>query len=152
MSHQLVHLNLESDIYLKVKNIADIERRTITATIHVLLEQALMTNSACDVLGINPSDNFVKGLSAVKNELEKSGKYWNTHCLSANDMYSKIEREIPSLILSTKEKSNILKSLGFYQKERVLKIDGKTRRIWVKREMTNAAIRESMKGIDDFLK
>jgi hypothetical protein len=90
---------------------------------------------------ISTEENSFHGLIEVKDLIEKGGKYYNKNCVSSSDLFENLMFDNPELTLNPSSKNQILKKLGFLAHPDPVKIGGKTRRIWVKRFMTNKEIR-----------
>jgi hypothetical protein len=90
---------------------------------------------------ISTEENSFHGLIEIKDLIEKGGKYYNKNCVSSSDLFENLTFDNPELTLNPSSKNQILKKLGFLAHPDPVKIGGKTRRIWVKRFMTNKEIR-----------
>lgn len=81
----------------------------------------------------------------VKDVIKEGGHYFNTDAISSSDLFDYLLFEHPEFAdINTREKNMILKRLGYSQLPKPLKIDGKTRRIWVKNFMDNDQVREKL--------
>jgi hypothetical protein len=77
--------------------------------------------------------------------LEKGGEFFNRDVISSSDLFEALAAEtfgIDSEQPKASQRNQILKSLGYMQLPKTLKIKGKPRRIWVKRFMTNDQVRD----------
>jgi hypothetical protein len=83
------------------------------------------------------------GVDEAKELIEKGGEYFNSQAISSSDFFELLQYEYPDLQLNTNGKFRILTSLGYSQLPTPIKIDGKTRRIWVKNYLNNDQVRES---------
>jgi hypothetical protein len=54
--------------------------------------------------------------------------------------------EYPELDIQNKMRPVLLKKLGYMLLEQIIKLDGKTRKIWSKKQYSNAEIRELFKN------
>jgi hypothetical protein len=72
----------------------------------------------------------------------EGGKYWNPICVSSSDLFENIMYEYPELELNNHKRNMILKKLGYNAIPKKVKIDGKSRKIWSKKPMTNDEIRD----------
>lgn len=110
------------------------------------IKQAPMTDDKLSMIATE--DDSFEGLYEVKDIIETGGKYWNKECLCANDLFNQVAFIHPELSIDTKTRNIMLKKLGYGLMPRVIKIDGKTRRWWSKRPMTNDQVRDSLKKYD----
>ena len=97
---------------------------------------------------IRTEEAGVEGLLEVREMIDVGGEYYNSLAVCATDLFDQVLFDHPELnILSTK-RHTIMKKLGYTLMDKVVKIDGKTRRVWVKKNFTNEEIREmfSKKG------
>jgi len=83
-----------------------------------------------------------KGMQEVSDLIEKGGDYYKRGCVSSVDIFDDLIFEYPELDLSNNDKNLVLKRLGYLPVPNRIKIDGKSRRIWVLKNMTNEEIRK----------
>lgn len=86
----------------------------------------------------------LEGLMETKELIEKGGKYYNKDVVCSSDLFEDLMFEHHELVIQTSRRHLIMKHLGYNILENVVKIDGKTRRVWTKKPMTNEEIRESL--------
>lgn len=82
-----------------------------------------------------------EGLLEAKEAIMEGGKYWNPICVSSSDLFESIMFDNPEIELNNNKRNQILKRLGFNIVPKRVKIDGKARKIWSKKPMTNDEIR-----------
>lgn len=88
--------------------------------------------------------NF-EGLDEISDMIKKGGKYYNTKCISASDLFNDFEYENPGIVYATSKRSMLLRSLGYLQLPSPVTLDGKSRRIWVRTHMDNAKVKQIFK-------
>lgn len=86
----------------------------------------------------------LEGFQEVREMIAEGGEYFQDGCVSTSDMFAALLFEHLDLDLNTSKRNQIMKKLGYLQVTSPVKIDGKTRRIWVKRKMTNEEIRQKL--------
>ena len=82
----------------------------------------------------------------VEMLIEQGGEFYNSKAVSSVDLFKDLNSihmddfgfEAPK----TSQRNQILKSLGYMQMPRPIKIGGKARRIWVKKPMSNEDVRQ----------
>ena len=82
--------------------------------------------------------------------LEKGGEFFNRDVISSSDLFEALAAEtfgIDSEQPKTSQRAQILKSMGYMQHPKQIKIKGKLRRIWVKRAMTVDQIRDVLDAV-----
>lgn len=84
-----------------------------------------------------------EGVDELKELIEGGGKYYNKDVISTADLFSDFSNKYFDIVLHDRGKATLLKKLGYTKHPKRVKIDGETRRIWVKKAMTNEQIRES---------
>lgn len=89
----------------------------------------------------NLEDLKMEGFVELKNLVDKGGRYFNSSCVSSSDLFDQLFMDHPELEIHSSRRHQLLKKLGFVPHDRIVKIDGKTRRIWLKNSMSNDAIR-----------
>ena len=77
--------------------------------------------------------------------IEKGEKYYNKEVVSSSDLFDALLFEYPDLDIQTSKKHLLMKKLGFSAVAKPIKIDGKARRIWRKKNYSNEKIRELLK-------
>ncbi len=105
------------------------------------MKQAPMTDFK--ELMIATEETGFEGLQELKELIKKGGQYFNDDCISSSDLFETFMFEYPEVVISDNKKHLVLKKLGYLNTSAAIKIDGKARRIWVKRPMTNDEIRNS---------
>ena len=88
----------------------------------------------------------IERLIETKELIERGGKYFNKDVISSSDLFDALLLQYPKLIIDNNKKNVILKKLGYFSMPRVIKIDNKTRRIWLKIKMNNDEIRKLLKN------
>ena len=86
----------------------------------------------------------LEGFQEVREMIAEGGEYFQDGCVSTSDTFAALLFEYLDLDLNTSKRNQIMKKLGYLQVTSPVKIDGKTRRIWVKRKMTNEEIRQKL--------
>lgn len=109
----------------------------------LMLKQAPMTDHKLTMIA-NEDAGF-EGLFEIRELIEKGGKYFNSEVISSSDLFDSLLFDSPDLEVVGRTRHIILKKLGYSMIPRLVKIDGKTRRIWTKISMTNDQIREKLK-------
>tara|TARA_R110000803_G_scaffold116981_1_gene185530 strand:- start:1643 stop:3994 length:2352 start_codon:yes stop_codon:yes gene_type:complete len=87
----------------------------------------------------------VEGYMEVKELIRGGGEYFTEGCVSSVDMFDALTFEHENLELNTLKRNTVMKKLGYLQMPELVKIDGKPRRVWVKKVMTNSEVREILK-------
>ena len=105
-------------------------------------KQAPMTDDKLSMIATEES--ALEGLNEVKDMLETGGKYWNKECVCPADLFQQLSFDNPDIEVSVRERSIILKKLGFSALPKVIRFDGKVRRWWSKRTMTSDQLRASL--------
>ncbi|RTL05707.1 hypothetical protein EKK58_07390 [Candidatus Dependentiae bacterium] len=88
--------------------------------------------------------NF-EGMTELKELIEEGGKFYNEFVVSSSDVFEVLENKHPEINVFGKSRHLLLKQLGFSLVPDPVKVEGKTRRIWVKQPMSNAEIRFYLK-------
>ena len=104
------------------------------------IKQAPMTDSKRSMIATEEAS--FDGLSEVRELLNEGGQYFNKECISSADLFEHLLFENPELEINTSRRNIILKRLGYSLEPSKVKIDGKARRIWTKRRMSNDEIRD----------
>lgn len=112
----------------------------------LLLKQAPMTEHKKTMIA-NEEASF-DGLLELKEFIEKGGNYFNSEVICSGDLFESFMFEHPEIDIVGRSRNIILKKLGYSMTPRLVKIDGKPRRIWTKVSMENETIREKLK-LDD---
>lgn len=81
----------------------------------------------------------------VKELIDQGGEFFNRDVISSVDLFEALKNEhfedafeLPK----AQQRNQILKSLGYMQLSKPIKIKGKTRRIWTKKFMTNEQVKQ----------
>ena len=82
------------------------------------------------------------GLTELKELINGGGKYYNNEVICSADLFEIATIEHPELNFHTSKRHVLLKKLGYSVMPKPINIDGKTRRVWTKREMSNDEIRK----------
>ena len=106
------------------------------------IKQAPMTDSKLSMIATEEAS--FEGYSEVKELIEKGGKYYNKDVVSATDLFEQLEFLYPEVSVQTSKRHILMKKLGFSVISKQVKIDGKLRRIWAKKVLTNEEIRISL--------
>lgn len=106
------------------------------------IKQAPMTDDKMSMIATE--DDGFEGLYEVKDIIATGGAYWNKECICANDLFKQVTFVHPELDIPSKTRNIMLKKLGYGLMPKVIKMDGKARRWWTKRPMTNDQLRESL--------
>ena len=104
------------------------------------IKQAPMTDDKMSMIATEESS--LEGYVEVKEMIEKGSKYYNKDVVSSSDLFSDLIFEHPGIEINTSKRNQILKKLGFTVASKLVKIDGKSRRIWTKKAYNNEKIRE----------
>jgi hypothetical protein len=107
------------------------------------IKQAPMTDDKLSMIATEESS--FEGYSELKELIEKGGKYYNKEVVSSSDLFDALLFEYPDLDIQTSKKHLLMKKLGFSAVAKPIKIDGKARRIWRKKNYSNEKIRELLK-------
>ena len=105
------------------------------------IKQAPMT--AHKELMIATEDAGMDGLLEVRELIGEGYQYVNKECVSQGDLNDLILFEHPELEVTKATIRNIMKKLHYDLNPKLVKVDGKPRRIWTRHSMTNDEIRES---------
>jgi hypothetical protein len=84
------------------------------------------------------------GLQELKALIEEGGQYFNKNVVCSGDLFDAFILENETIDLSNQRKNLLLKKLGYSPSGQV-KIDGKNRKVWTKKEFTNSEIREILR-------
>lgn len=84
----------------------------------------------------------VEWLDEVGDIIEKGGPFYGKMAVSSSDLYKAVDFEVDGFVASNREKSNILKKLGYMKHPKRIKIDGESRWFWTRKSMTVSEIRE----------
>ena len=109
------------------------------------IKQAPMTQHK--QLMIATEDDAFSGLTEVRSLIAGNNKYINKNCISQSDLNDLLLFDYPELQLSKKEIRFVMKKLGYSLHPKVVKVDGRNRRIWVLNAMSNDEIRESFEEL-----
>ena len=93
---------------------------------------------------IATEESSFEGLEEIKELIETGGKYFNKHVISSPDLFDALLFEHPNLEFKTTQKNIILKKLGYMSLPKRIKIDGKPRRCWAKKQIEPAEVRQIM--------
>jgi hypothetical protein len=102
-------------------------------------KQAPMTDDKLSMIAAEESG--FEGLSEVRDLIESGHKRYNEDCVSSSDLFDQLAFHYPEVEVTNRSKNAILKKLGYMPVGSPIKIDGKARRIWTKKKMTNEEIR-----------
>lgn len=113
------------------------------------IKQAPMTDHKLSMIATEEAgfDGYVE----IRDLIEKGGQYFNRDIISCSDLFEELLFENPELSIQTSQRNRILKKLGYLAIPKLIKIDGKTRRMWAKKLMNNDQIRLGLKKEDDDL-
>lgn len=103
-------------------------------------KQAPMTDDKMSMIATEESS--VEGYFEVREMIEKGGKYYNKEVVSSFDLFNDLLFENPNLQINNVQKNMILKKLGYNAQRNPIKINGKLRRVWTKKNYGNDKIRE----------
>ena len=107
-------------------------------------KQAPMTDDK--LVMIAAEEAGFEGLYETAELIEEGGKYYNSECVSSPDLFDQLLFRCPEIEVTNRSKNAILKKLGFMPTPLPIKIDGKTRRVWTKKRMTNKMIHENFQN------
>ena len=107
------------------------------------IKQAPITNEKLNMIATEECS--LEGYVEIKEMIEKGGKYYNKNVISSSDLFSDFIFENPDIELNNSKKNYILKKLGFTASSKLIKIEGKSRRIWAKKHCSNEEIRKLLK-------
>ena len=110
------------------------------------MKQAPMTNHKQAM--IDTEEASFEGYTEVKELIQEGGKYYNEQCVSSSDLFDALLMTYPEVEVTNRMKNVILKKMGFVSFGSPVKIDGKARRIWLKKQMTTDQIRDSFSDFD----
>ncbi len=82
------------------------------------------------------------GLNEARELINEGGVYYVKGCISSGDLYEKLEYLYIDFRPTNQEKNNILKKLGYSKLPKNIKVDGKMRMVWVKKNMDADKVRE----------
>lgn len=105
------------------------------------VKQAPMTDYKLSMLATE--DAGFEGLSEVREMIAEGGAHFNVDAIDSSELFTQLLFEHPDVDITTRDKNNLMKRLGYSSHPKPMKLDGKTRRIWTKSPMTNDQIRES---------
>ena len=91
---------------------------------------------------IATEETSLEGYSEVKDLIEEGGKYFNKHVICSSDLFESLMFENGNLDIQSTKRHIILKKLGYSALPKPIKIDGKARRVWAKKSLTNEKVRE----------
>lgn len=81
----------------------------------------------------------------VRDAIEKGGKLYNKEVISSSDLFSDMAFENEEICgLASREKNAILKRLGYMQLSKQIKVNGKMKRMWAKKFISNDKVRKSL--------
>ena len=106
------------------------------------IKQAPMTDHK--ELMVATEDAAFEGLTETRDLINIGGPYFVEGCLSSSDIFEVLVYEHPDLELNNTQKNRILRRLGYTSLPKKVKIDGKTKRIWVLEPMDNNDIRQTL--------
>lgn len=93
---------------------------------------------------IATEENGLHGLHEVKAMIAEGGDYYNKYCICSSDLFKQVLFVDPDLEIENRTKNTILKKLGYTLLPNQIRIDGKVKRFWTKRNMTNDEIKKSL--------
>lgn len=111
------------------------------------IKQAPMTQHK--QLMINTEDDSFLGLTEVREIIESGNPYINKDCISQSDLMETLLFDYEEVTIHKKDVRLILKKLGYSLMGKVVKVEGKTRRVWVQSPLTNDEIRAKFVTSDD---
>lgn len=85
----------------------------------------------------------LEGFSEVRELIEAGGEYFNEDCIDSSALFEQFMFAYPEIDVTNRSKHTILKKLGYSSIPKPVKIDGKARRIWTRKPMSNSEIRDS---------
>jgi hypothetical protein len=86
-------------------------------------------------------DENIKGLLEAKAAIESGTAYYDSNVVSSSELFTSIAFECSAYSLQPRQKHVIIQKLGYRPVSKIIKIEGKNHRIWVKEPMTNEEIR-----------
>jgi hypothetical protein len=107
-------------------------------------KQAPMTEYKLSMIATE--ENSLEGYAETKELIEKGGKYFNKKVICSNELFDSLVFEYPDIDIIGRTRNLILKKLGYTLHPKVIKIDGKTRRVWSKKSYENSEIRELLEN------
>lgn len=105
-------------------------------------KQAPMTVHKESMIALEESST--DGLYEIKEMIKTGGKYFNEEVISSSDLFENLMFEHPELEFRANQRNLLLKKLGYSPFKIPVKIDGKARRLWSKKFMTNEEAREKL--------
>jgi hypothetical protein len=108
------------------------------------MKQAPNTNHKRSMIATE--EESFEGLSETREMIQQGGDFFNEHVISCPDLFNDMRLEYPELDIQNKMRPVLLKKLGYMLLEQIIKLDGKTRKIWSKKQYSNAEIRELFKN------
>jgi hypothetical protein len=103
-------------------------------------KQAPMTEHKLSMIATE--DATFEGLDELKELIKKGGKYFNEDVISSADLFDSMLFEYPEIDIQTTKKNILLKKLGYMAYPSPIKLDGKTRRVWTKKQLSSDEIRD----------
>lgn len=107
------------------------------------IKQAPITNEKLNMIATEECS--LEGYVEIKEMIEKGSKYYNKNVISSSDLFCDFLFENPDIELNNNKKNYILKKLGFTALSKLIKVEGKSRRIWSKKHYSNEEIRQLLK-------
>jgi len=111
------------------------------------MKRAPMTDDKLSMIATEES--MLDGLDEVSDMIEEGGMYYCSEVVSSADLFDDLSQKQGGITMLTSKRNLILKRLGYTQMPKVLKIDGCTRRIWTKKRIGNAEVREIINAQND---
>ncbi len=102
-------------------------------------KNAPMTESKKLSISTEESNHF--GLNEARELINEGGVYYVKGCVSSGDLYEKLEHLYIDFRPNNQEKNNILKKLGYLKLSKNIKLDGKMRMVWAKKNMNADNVR-----------
>jgi len=106
------------------------------------IKQAPMTDYKLSMIATEEA--CFEGLTEIKELINKGSKYYNKNVVSSVDLFRDLLFEYPELDINNNKKHILMKKLGYSVVANPIKIDGKARRIWKKKDYSNDEIRRSL--------
>lgn len=106
------------------------------------LRQAPMTESKRAM--ISTEKQAIEGLEESEALLAEGGDFWSDDVIAISEFFNKLHEIHENLYLKQYQKIQVLKSMGFWSYGKTVKVDGKNRRFWIRRELTSQEIRDQI--------
>jgi len=103
------------------------------------IKQAPMTDYKLSMIATE--EGSFEGYSELKDLIEKGGKYYNKDVVSSTDLFEILAFEHPELDIQTSKRHLLMKKLGYSMLSKQIKIDGKLKKVWSKKLISNEEAR-----------